>query len=376
MARKHHSPTVRNPHLTNRAGLQANATVKTVPLSLIAAKIGCSRSTVSYALRNHSCISLEKRQEIQALARELGWHPDAELSKQLALIRTSARRDAPNLAVVLSKPWQDFIEENSPRRQLEGIKRRAGELGYSLTVFNLAEAALSPVRLLKILQTRGITGIVFLATTGQGTCLDREHLLIGKHFATSVVGLRYPDPSFHVAISDLLSTGHLAVTRLREEGYRRPGTVLPLGLDRTLNWGFGGGISSGAYTLPARDRLPICYVGQDETHLPEYSFPEIVRWIGRMKPDVLVTTDTKYLGKCLAQHPRLQRKLRICSLSYHPGSTRDFGVDQQEEEVGGAAVDLVVAALHRGESGIPRVQRALQVEGRWKEGLPLPPGAV
>jgi LacI family transcriptional regulator len=44
------------------------------------------------------------------------------------------------------------------------------------------------------------------------------------------------------------------------------------------------------------------------------------------------------------------------------------GIDQNSEIVGGAAVDMLVAAIHRGHRGIPSHPVRVEVEGSWKAG--------
>lgn len=339
--------------------------MKTVPLRVIASKLGCSRSTVSYALRNIPCISPEMRSRVQAMARDLGWTPDAELAKHLALVRATGKRGAANLALLINKPVQELVEQHSPRKHLAGATARARDLGYNLEVFNLAETPLSPARLNSVLQARGIEGIVYLATLEPHALFTPDYLAIGRLYACASVAVRFRDPPYHVAISDQFSSGSLAVEELLKEGYRRPGAVLPRGLDQRLGWGFGGGLHAGAIAQLPSERIPTCYVGRDETYLPESTFPQIAAWIRQEAPDVLITTDVHYLRKFLNQKRKAMTHLKVCSLDYHMGLAVDFGIDQRSEEVGAAAVDLVVAQIHRGESGIPETQHALQIEGRW-----------
>jgi len=44
------------------------------------------------------------------------------------------------------------------------------------------------------------------------------------------------------------------------------------------------------------------------------------------------------------------------------------GVDQQSEQVGGAAVDLVVNQINNNESGIPMAPKAVLLPGVWVGG--------
>lgn len=44
------------------------------------------------------------------------------------------------------------------------------------------------------------------------------------------------------------------------------------------------------------------------------------------------------------------------------------GIEQHEDQIGSAAVDLVVGQLARGESGIPPFQKTTLIKGRWEAG--------
>jgi DNA-binding LacI/PurR family transcriptional regulator len=44
------------------------------------------------------------------------------------------------------------------------------------------------------------------------------------------------------------------------------------------------------------------------------------------------------------------------------------GIEQHSDEIGKAAVDLLLGKLRASEKGIPAVPRTLQVHGQWREG--------
>ena len=54
---------------------------------VIAYRVGCGRSTVSYGLRNNPNISQDMRDNVMQVAWELGWRPDAELGRQMEVVR-------------------------------------------------------------------------------------------------------------------------------------------------------------------------------------------------------------------------------------------------------------------------------------------------
>lgn len=335
-----------------------------VTLRQIADKIGCSRSTVSYALKNNPNISREMRDRVRKVAEELGWMPDADLAKQMALVRsTMVKQDLPNLALVVHKSAAQLAVEDAPRNQLLGAEAYARRMGYHVNLFNLVDKPLSPKRLRDILVARGVQGIVYIASISPGMPMD--YLEIGLDFSCSVVGVRYPDMPFHVAISDFLGDCRMAYLKILEMGLKRPGVVLPLGLDKALSFAYTGGLASGMMSLEEKNRLPICYAGSTENRIPAEDYGRVKDWIRTNQPDCLVSTDSWQSRDILNQMEAPWRDLPLFSLDWFPKLPVEGGVYCMQDQVGMAGVDIVVAQLHRGESGLPDYPRTITIEGIW-----------
>ncbi len=338
-----------------------------VTLREIAERIGCTRATVSYALRNHPQISAATRRRVQAAARRLGWAPDAELTRQMALVRARTRQSTgPSLAIIVNRSNRQLAVEWCPRLQLIGARRRAAELGYHADVFNLIEAPLAPARLAGILSARGVRGVIFIGTTGQEH-LPPAILQIGKKFASAVTGVTFSEPPFHAAVNDIPTAARFALLELARLGFRRPGTVLPNGLDLILRREFSGGIAGGFQDLPDSARVEICFVGRDANYLPEEDYARVHGWLRRNRPDALLTTDVHNLAACLQGADRAHRALPIFALDWVPElELAAGGVDARAEDVGESAVDLVVDQINRGEFGLPRIQKVVKIESGWR----------
>lgn len=335
-----------------------------VTLRQIAEKVGCSRSTVSYALKNNPNISEEMRANVLKAAKELGWTPDADLTRQMALVRqTVIKEDLPNLAVVINKSREALSRELAPRAHLIGAIRHGRELGYHMDLFNLAEEPVKTRRLREIIQARGIQGVVFIATLNPE--MPKPYFEVGEGLACAVAGVRYPEVPYHVAISDYLADFHLCFQKLMERGYRRPGVVMPGGIDRTLSYAYTGGISAGLKVLPEACRLPVCYVGE-QNYIPESTFETVVAYLKKHRPDVLLTTDWGSVRKIYERYLKQKRQRPpIYSLDWFPGDEVEGGMFAQQDQVGVAAVDMVIGQLYRGEAGVPAIQRSMNIEGIW-----------
>ena len=51
----------------------------------------------------------------------------------------------------------------------------------------------------------------------------------------------------------------------------------------------------------------------------------------------------------------------------------DAVIYQNSDEIGRAAIQLLVSLIHHNEFGIPRARREILVEGEWVDGRSLPP---
>lgn len=341
-----------------------------VTLRQIAEQLGCTRATVSYALKNSPNVSKEMRRKVQELALELGWKPDARLAKQMSLVRgTVSQRDLPKLAIVINKSLEELKREKAHREILEGARDYAREKGYCADIFLLPEEPMRALRFRSILEARGMEGIIYVGTIDPEIPLG--FLEAGLGFACAVTGMRSPGVPYHVVMPDFLACGRRLVEGLKERGLGRPAIVIPKGLEAALAYSFTGGLASGLVELQECDQLRILYVGETETRLPEYEWDRMGVWLTRNRPDSVVTTDVEGFHRAVECLEGELAKLPVFSLDWFPGQAAAGGIDLRQRKIGEAAVDLVVAQIHRREVGVPGVQRSLTLEGIWKEGAAL-----
>jgi LacI family transcriptional regulator len=62
------------------------------------------------------------------------------------------------------------------------------------------------------------------------------------------------------------------------------------------------------------------------------------------------------------------RDIGLVSLDVTGATASWAGIDQNSDEIGKAAVDLVLTKIRAGESGIPKVRRTLLVHSDWRDG--------
>ncbi len=129
---------------------------------MVAEAAGVHNTTVSLALRNNPSLPASTRERIQAIAAALGYRPDPAL-RALASYRRgmSAPRQVETIAFVTAADTRHgWRGDTLLRTAFGGASARAEELGFRLEPFWLLEPGLTPGRLSRILDHRGIHAVL------------------------------------------------------------------------------------------------------------------------------------------------------------------------------------------------------------------------
>ena len=177
-----------------------------VTLADIATRAEVHVTTVSLALRNHPRLPEKTRTRIQKLAKEMGYQPDPVLQALVAYRgKVMERRNPPTLAYITNWDTKLGWQKTTAHPEFyEGAKSKAEELGFKLDHFWMGEPGLSHTRMSKILQARGITGVliashrrasdVSLGTTSRGWASSSpspsDSALVDFAADTNEIGLR------------------------------------------------------------------------------------------------------------------------------------------------------------------------------------------
>jgi DNA-binding LacI/PurR family transcriptional regulator len=326
-----------------------------------AAKV--SIAAASFAINNKPGVSAAKRKQILAVAKEIGYEPDATMTKLMAHVATRRTRDAHETLAVITRFGRLRVWEvnSSVAAFWTGAGARAKELGYHLEEFRYDEPGVTPQRLRGILRARGIQGLLF----SMGPEREEEmHLNFDfEGFAAAMSGICFNDPAINFVVPDHFHNVLLALDNARVLGYRRPLLALPAGAgQRTLHR------MEGAYhyflsQCPEMTALPIF---SSDT----YDSLRLEAQTVRDRPDVIICTHGEW---CALFAGRVPVEFGWISMNWMPGEKKLAGVDRRLEEQGGFVVDMVVAVIHRGEAGVPSLRKEVLVPGRFQGGPSLPP---
>ncbi len=345
---------------------------KSSPVSLreIARKAGVSVATVSLALKNHKRISAATREQIQQLAREMGYRPSTALSKAMRSARTGGKSVyQETIACVSGGPSVDKSAargENSLDFQNHafhtGFTRRAEELGCAINYFSLQETSLP--QLLRIFRARGIERVIILGQREQYE-IFKELNVFWQEYPCVTLGVRdiywVGGPIVRL---DYFAAGRLAFYQAWQAGYRRfhlQNTVLDLNTDRRFEAGFrfaASYLAPRARITVLEDRRGIHLSGREDLN----------------EEDCLIGGMAREHYPPMIEH---MRQKRFAWLDWHANLHRHLhpfsGIDQQDALQAQACVDLI---LSRGSTSPPAPTAAGReihlVEPGWVTGDSLP----
>lgn len=331
----------------------------------IARQLRVSVATVSKCLANKPDVSRATRQRVLAACRRLGYRPNPLVA---ALMR-SRRRHAPptdtlTLAFVTAFPTPDgWRQHPSPifRQMFAGAEARARERNYRLEPFWLFRDGMSNQRFSQMLAARGIRGLLVAPVPDTHTTLELDW----KAFSAVVLGLTPATRAFHRVTTDYYQSMLLTMEECLKLGYKRPGLAARMETVRRLEFRW-----EGAY-LVACERFGL-RAPPAPLFVDEWTADAVERWLARERPDVVIGP---VLGKLealvRASGRRVPSDLGLVGLLVPRAGDRLSGVLQDGEVIGAVAVDQLIGAVERNETGIPDHPITHTTLGRWNPGRTL-----
>lgn len=329
-------------------------------LRSLAAEAGVSPMTVSLALRGSPEVSTATRQRLQRLAAERGYRPDPAVAKLMHHLRT--RRPAKFRACLagLGERWPEEMRSAQFLTRLRnGLRARAEALGYTFEVFALEDYP-KPAQLRRVLQSRGIEGVVLLPLL-HPRAIDR--VLDWGAFAAVTATSSVLSPAFHSVLPRHFDNLLEACARLRAAGYRRIGLAISQDWDVRVNHRWSGAI---AWNNAHGGGEPVApFLGAGDLRVNP---AELRAWLERERPDVVIS-DSFVPGlwdEVVRPLPARLRPRRVTTNWPQPDA--EAGIDQQVERIGAAAIDVLSGLLNRGEKGLPEQPTTTVVHGAWVAG--------
>jgi LacI family transcriptional regulator len=328
---------------------------RTCTMRDIARQAGVDQSTVSRALRDDRRIRVEVRAKVKAVAERMGYRPNPFVSAFTAQVLHHRR--SPQGAVIA------MLDANPPGAPDYGIDYRAGAkaraeaLGFRVELFVLAKLGGSLRRLRQVLDARGIVALLVLP-------VPTDFDLSGFDFNGLAVAT--VDPTLHQPVipraeADYFGGMQLALDELAARAYRRPAFCTTRREVDYIGRQWLGAFTGWQALRSSTDRMAP-YVGHD------YDEEDFGQWLAEARPDALVVNSFCFLTWARKRGLRAPKTGGV-ALGINPQERPGLaGVKQNGEEVGAAAVDMIVTRIYRNEYGLPAKTKRLVVEATWFEG--------
>lgn len=346
----------------------------------IARAAGVHNTTVSLALRNSPAIPEGTRKRIQALAIQMGYHPDPALQALVAYRRGRTVRERAVKIAYITNAETRWGWRSRPADELvyTGAARKAAQCGYQLEHFWLGESDMNQRRLSSMLFHRGITGA--LLASHRSSC---DELLEIDWARISVVKIGcFPHaPVLHRVTVDQHGAVRAAMKRIAAAGNRRVGMVLPADWDECTDQAWSSAFLLEQNRLSGGQRIPILLgdavapVGSscgDQQREEELQAEKLSKWFERYSPEVILGSWPHVKGALAECGIAVPENVRFVDLALADAGASVAGVRQNNECVGEVATEMLVGLMQQNICGTPPVPTATLVEGVWHDGASLP----
>lgn len=332
----------------------------------VAKASGVSKNTVSLALRGSPRISAATRERIEEAARSLGYRPNPTVANLMAELRQNRSPGyQATLALINAHEARDAFS-NHPTIPLyvAGCRQRAEQLGYRLDEFWLHEPNLPAARWLSIFKARNIRGAVVVGLMRRNR-LPARLVPLWDEIPALVTGVRTREPALSFACSDHHTLALEAYEKAMALGYRRPALVLDGVIDDLVEGRFSAGFLIGQSRMtPADQRTqPFYQVAAARTDRAVFA-----KWFEANRPDVIFTLYHEVERWIHEMGLRVPEDVGLIQYEWRADHAGWAGMDQLNDLVGAAAVDMLISMIHHNERGVPEHPRATLIGSHWVDG--------
>lgn len=334
-----------------------------VTMQDIANAADVSKTTVSLALRDDPRLREITRQRIQKIALEMGYRINPVISSLLALREKRTLQEFRNTIGLVNASGKGEMLEGlfTFHEWVKGCKRRASQVGYGFDEFLLEETL--PNRLPKLLDARNIRGLIVASVLKDGV-LPLEFSHLWNRFSCVVVGIPTTLPRLHVIRNDQYFTAYKAVQAVLALGYTRPALVVHPKIDALLDYRYSAGFRAALHDFP-RDQIIPTFEFSNRTPKP------FETWFQKHRPDVIITLHGAVREWLLSMNLHIPAEVGLVHLDLTPNLGGWSGMKQNNDLVGAAAVDMLIAQMNRNEFAPPAFSKCVLIESTWVPGATL-----
>lgn len=343
--------------------------VQRITLKDIAVKANVSVMTVSFALRGKKEVAESTRVKIVKMAEEMGYKPDPVLQSLIAY-RTNSQDHAFQGCVGFLNCLPSPIQKSGKKYAMEyffGAKRKAEQMGYTLNEFWLQEPGMKLRRLVEIIKTRGVLGLLIAPLPEPNFPLE----LPWEDFSLVAYGHSLSQPRLHQVAANQFNSVMTCMEEMVKLGYQRIGLVL-----RKREAYFVVKRWTAAYLLGQQihmkpeNRLPILVMENFEGAI-------LNEWLRNQKPDVLIGTGMIY-RYLVEEGWNIPQEMGFVEpyTYYSQENSICTRIDEQSQIIGERGMELLGSLIKNGEKGLPSSPISLLIDPVWVPGKTTAPVSI
>lgn len=325
----------------------------------IAEQLGVSKATVSLVLRGIGNFAKETEEKIRRLAREQGYVPDP----MLGALSAYRRKEGEN-------PFMGTLGFFLPRRPdlgwfLEPLwkkgKQRARALGYAVERFSAALTDTKPHRLAKVLQARGIRGLII----GEKIRPEFWDQFPWHQFYSITITRTNINLPIDMVNHDATTACHHVWEECVKRGYRRLAVVLNRKGDQNIQ-------KRSFYTfLGLKNDSPETFAENDLIYDDNLTAASWKAWWKKGKPDVVICHNEDTINKIKAISPKALSGKDVACVSLQNPLGGISGIHLPPAEIMDSTLALLDHGIRHSLLGLSEHKRVVLLEGKWIEGKTL-----
>lgn len=326
----------------------------------VARAAGVSLASASYALRGHATVSAATQAHVAAIASQLGYRTNPQLSAFMQARRTGrAMRTDASIALVYGGPSLPAEGASYFGLCLRGIHSVAAEHGYIVDSVRW-DAARDPGarQLQRILDQRGLRGLLLMPAdkSSRWTLPLDWSRFFGVALDHSIHGVPVHRVTDHHS-ADMAA----ALTHIKDTGWKRPGLVLdPLNNERTNEMRLGAYLARAHRDFP---EAPPALLLATSAKRPD----KLRAWLHKYHPDVVLSPDRGLPAEIASLSPALPRPPPFVSLANYKLPSMHPGILIDGEGVGRTAAFLLFSLLENPRTAAALRPQTILIEGTWHE---------
>jgi len=334
-----------------------------ITLRSLADSCGVSSATASRALSGHPNVKADVRARVLEAAQVHGYQRNQLVSNLMAHVRGDrSRHFVGNLAIVHVPSAQQPNIVPMQQEIIDGAVARGTELGFETNVFQLGREGSGPAALGRILQARGVSGVIFL----QPNSNDATNGFPWDKFATLQIDYNSNEVSQHTVSLDHHFTLTSALGRLRALGYHRIGLFIARHKDERLGHKWSAAFRSFQENQGGIGHLPVLMN-------PAITPPDLLAWHASHQPDLIIGHIDQAVTWLHDSQIHVPDHLGFFNLNWNERTRPCAGLDLRPALHGIVAAETLAAQIHRNERGLPADPRSVMISGLWVNGPTLRP---